>query len=145
VSRIFLHFKFLLSVQIVRRLIDHGRASNLPEPSAAVIESQFWLNVGYCGDAGAGYLGDLHVYNTVSMAWTDISAASGIVPSPRRYHGFAAAGGKLYVHGGVGPQGEMIILSDGSKGESKIEQRSTSCLPTGLVFRERGPLESCLA
>ena len=35
------------------------------------------------------------------MAWTNLSAtASGAPPSPRDSHGFASAGGKLYVHGG---------------------------------------------
>ena len=48
-----------------------------------------------------GMLGDLHVYDPVAMAWTDLSAAaSGTLPSPRAGHGFTAAGGKLYLHGG---------------------------------------------
>ncbi len=84
--------------------------SNLPELSAAVIESHHWFDLGYCGGDGTavGFLGDMHVYNAAGMAWTEISAASGISPSPRHYHGFAAAGGKLYVHGGVDAQGDGL-------------------------------------
>ncbi len=47
-------------------------------------------------------LGDLHVYDPITMTWEDLSAAaSGTPPSARCEHGFAAAGRKLYVHGGV--------------------------------------------
>jgi hypothetical protein len=50
---------------------------------------------------------DLHVYDPAAGAWTDLSAAlSGTPPSPRYIHGFTSAGGKLYVHGGVGFGGE---------------------------------------
>ncbi len=46
--------------------------------------------------------GDLHVYDPVAMTWEDLSAAaSGTPPAARCLHGFAALGGKLYVHGGV--------------------------------------------
>ena len=49
----------------------------------------------------ADLLGDLQVYDPVAMAWTDLSAAaSGTPPSPRCFHGFTAAEGRLYVHGG---------------------------------------------
>ena len=48
-------------------------------------------------------LDDLHSYDPVAMAWTDLSAfASETPPSPRAWHGFTAAGGRLYVHGGLG-------------------------------------------
>ena len=49
----------------------------------------------------AVYLGDLHAFDLGTGAWADLSAAaSGTPPSPRAFHGFASAGGKLYVHGG---------------------------------------------
>jgi hypothetical protein len=47
------------------------------------------------------------VYDPAARAWTDLSAAlSGTPPSPRTYHGFTSAGGKLYMHGGYGDSGE---------------------------------------
>ena len=56
---------------------------------------------------GADILGDLHVYDPVAMTWTNLSAgASGTAPSARYGHGFTAAGGRLYVHGGEGSIGE---------------------------------------
>ena len=55
-------------------------------------------------------LGDLHVYDPFVMAWTDLSyPASGTPPSPRYGHGFTAAGGKLYVHGGWNDSGDVKI------------------------------------
>ena len=49
----------------------------------------------------SGLLNDLHAYDPVAMAWTDLSTAiSGEPPSPRWNLGFAAAGGRLYAHGG---------------------------------------------
>ena len=47
---------------------------------------------------------DLHVYDPVAMAWTELYASAS--PSPRFFHGFTAAGGRLYVHGGEGINGE---------------------------------------
>ena len=52
---------------------------------------------------------DLHVYDPVAMAWTQLYAAAS--PSPRFYHGFTAAGGRLYVHGGKGINGEIQTLN----------------------------------
>ena len=49
----------------------------------------------------ADLLGDLYVYDSVAMAWTDLSAAAaGTPPSARYGHGFTSAAGLLYVHGG---------------------------------------------
>ena len=54
----------------------------------------------------AHLLNDLHEYDPATRAWTDLSAAiSGTPPSPRGLHGFTSAGGKLYVHGGLGDNG----------------------------------------
>ena len=51
----------------------------------------------------ADLLGDLYVYDSVAMAWTDLSAAaSGTPPAARAHHGFLSVGGNLYVHGGCG-------------------------------------------
>jgi N-acetylneuraminic acid mutarotase len=54
--------------------------------------------------AGLG-LNDLHVYDPVAGAWTDLSAVSGSPPSLRWSHGFTAAGKALYVFGGTDGQG----------------------------------------
>ena len=51
---------------------------------------------------------DLHVYDPVAMAWTELYAYAS--PSPRFSHGFTAAGGRLYVHGGEGIDGETQTL-----------------------------------
>jgi hypothetical protein len=55
-------------------------------------------------------LNDLHVYNPVNGSWTNLSTpASGNPPSARYSHGFASAGGKLYVMGGkTGSQCDLI-------------------------------------
>jgi hypothetical protein len=55
----------------------------------------------------AGYLDDLHLFDPTTMTWTLLPAAeeSGTRPCARSGHGFASAGGKLYVHGGVGNTG----------------------------------------
>jgi hypothetical protein len=51
----------------------------------------------------AGFLDDLHVFDPTTMNWTLLSAArDNSRPSARFGHGFASAGGKLYVHGGFG-------------------------------------------
>ncbi len=51
-----------------------------------------------------GHLDDLFSFNIATMTWTLLSAANGIRPAARCGHGFASAGGKLYVHGGESPQ-----------------------------------------
>ena len=62
-------------------------------------------------------LGDLHVYDPVAMTWTNISAAaSGEHPSPRGTHGFTAAGGLLYVFGGLSEQGAAAGAAAGEGG-----------------------------
>ena len=54
----------------------------------------------------AEYLQDLHVYDPAAASWMDLSAAVGGSPPPARFgHGFASAGGRLYVFGGLGPGG----------------------------------------
>jgi hypothetical protein len=46
-------------------------------------------------------MGDMHSFDPVDMTWTLLSATEdSIQPSARAKHGFASAGGKLYVHGG---------------------------------------------
>ena len=56
-------------------------------------------------------LGDLHVYDPVAMAWTNLSAAaSGTPPVPRYWHGFTTVGGRLYVHGGLGDDGDFFFF-----------------------------------
>jgi hypothetical protein len=58
-----------------------------------------------------GRLSDLYVYDPATMVWTDISdAADGTVPAARSQHCFTAAGGRLYVHGGNGGNGEVCFV-----------------------------------
>ena len=48
------------------------------------------------------------MFDPATMAWTDLTSnLSGSLPSPRAYHGFTAAGGRLYVHGGDGEYGDV--------------------------------------
>jgi N-acetylneuraminic acid mutarotase len=62
----------------------------------------------FCAEHG---LNDLHVFDPVAEAWTDLSAAiSGSPPSPRWGHGFTSAGDKLYVFGGWDDQGDSLRL-----------------------------------
>ena len=52
-------------------------------------------------------LGDLHVYDPVALAWTDLTAnVSGMSPSPRYNHGFTSTRDRLYVHGGLDEAGD---------------------------------------
>jgi hypothetical protein len=45
----------------------------------------------------------LFEFDPSTMAWTDLTAvAGGSPPAGRGFHGFAAAGGRLYVHAGWG-------------------------------------------
>ena len=49
----------------------------------------------------AGDLGDLHVYDLVTAAWTDLtSLVNGDVPTPRYSQGFTSIGEKIYLFGG---------------------------------------------
>ena len=45
-------------------------------------------------------LGDFFAFDFASVTWIVPPAAAGLSPPPRYGHGFAAAGGRLYVHGG---------------------------------------------
>jgi hypothetical protein len=48
---------------------------------------------------------DLHSFDPATMTWTLLSAANDTGrPSARFSHGFTSAGGRLYVHGGIGPK-----------------------------------------
>ena len=62
---------------------------------------------GVCG-IDACPANDLHVYDPVAMAWTELYASAS--PFPRYSYGFTAAGGRLYVHGGEGIDGETQTL-----------------------------------
>ena len=54
----------------------------------------------------AGTLSDLHIFDLDTLTWTHPSvAASGLAPSARCFHGFTTAGGRLYVHAGLGEYG----------------------------------------
>ena len=61
--------------------------------------SEFSLAEPYC----AGLEGSLFLFDPVSMMWTDLRSANapGNAPGPRHSHGFCAACGKLFIHGGI--------------------------------------------
>jgi hypothetical protein len=55
-------------------------------------------------------LNDLHVYDPVAGAWTELSTTvSGAPPSPRDSGGFASAGGRLYAFGGSDDAGGTAL------------------------------------
>jgi hypothetical protein len=54
-------------------------------------------------------LDDLFAIDLIDSAWIDLSTPrSGTPPVSRNSHGFAGAGGKLYVHGGIGYNGILL-------------------------------------
>ena len=56
-----------------------------------------------------GLVNDLHVYDPAATAWANLSAvAEGAAPAVRYEHGFASAGGELYVHGGEDGDGNPL-------------------------------------
>ena len=67
------------------------------QPACVARENRKWVPHTFLAED----VNDLYAYDPASMAWTNLSAtASGAPPSPRAFHGFTSAGGKLYVHGG---------------------------------------------
>jgi hypothetical protein len=57
----------------------------------------------------AGIVATLFKLDPSAMTWSDLSSAiTGPSPPPRYGHGFAAAGGKLYVHAGWNGQCEHL-------------------------------------
>jgi hypothetical protein len=59
----------------------------------------------------SGYLADLQAYDPATRKWTDLSgSASGSWPSARFLHGFAAAGGRIYVFGGISLGGFISLF-----------------------------------
>ena len=55
----------------------------------------------------SAWLDDLHVYDPVSMSWTQLYSNN--APSARYGHGFTFAVGKIWVQGGYG----FIAATDG--------------------------------
>ena len=54
----------------------------------------------------AGTLNDLYVFDLSNSNWTDLTQSIvGDIPSARYGHGFASAGGKIYLHGGSSSPG----------------------------------------
>ena len=50
------------------------------------------------------------MFDPALLQWTDISTTTtGPHPSPRLWHGLSSAGGKLYVFGGLGLNGESVL------------------------------------
>jgi hypothetical protein len=65
---------------------------------------------------------DLHLYDPASVTWFNLSShARGSPPCERTEHGFAWVGGKLYVHGGRGKEGNTNILALASQGIEKCD------------------------
>ena len=59
-------------------------------------------------------LNDLHVFDPVEMAWTDLSSSvAGTPPSARAFHGFASVAGMLYVHDGEDYNGNCSREDEG--------------------------------
>ena len=61
----------------------------------------------------AAFFDDLYAFDLAAKEWTQLSADDDArKPSPRRGHGIASVGGRLYVHGGetVGPVVNVIGL-----------------------------------
>ncbi len=56
----------------------------------------------------AGVTNDLFAFDTSTLLWTGLGPAG--PPSPRAYHGFAAAAGRLFVFAGQGPAGPRCAL-----------------------------------
>ena len=62
-------------------------------------------------DAAGLVLGDLHEFDTMSLSWTDLTyITSGIPPSSRLGMGMAVFGGKIFVWGGKGANGEALSV-----------------------------------
>lgn len=61
-----------------------------------------------------GPLYEFFKFDPAAIAWSDITAAikiRGAAPTPRFAHGFAEAGGRIYMHGGStqdGGSGELV-------------------------------------
>ncbi len=85
--------------------LPHSLSSCLPHPALPV---PLVLLVSPLTPLFPGYLDDLYSFNLVNMVWTQVFVADSRGnrrPSARYGHGFASAGDKLYVHGGVGSSG----------------------------------------
>ena len=60
----------------------------------------------------ASLLNDLLMVNLATMKWINLTLSTSVPwPSPRKSHGFVAATGKLYVHGGRGERGTSCVWS----------------------------------
>ena len=53
----------------------------------------------------AGFLSDLHAFDPLRLAWTDLTAAAAPWPPARAIAGIVAVAGRLLVHGGIGMAG----------------------------------------
>ena len=87
----------------------------------------------------AEFFQDFYVYDPATVCWTNVTVpASGTLPLARSEFGFASAGGKLYVHGGM--------LSWEKNGEythntyNKAVGRSTRTANASYTTQRQGPL-----
>ena len=68
--------------------------------------------------AHADIYDDLHMFDPAFIAWTFINQnVSGTAPSSRGFHGFTAALGRLYVHGGKNEKGDVCRGGWGWEGD----------------------------
>jgi hypothetical protein len=98
-----------------------------------------------------GQLFDLYSFDISSMTWTRLSAAAGSLPlTTRSGHGLTSSGGKLYVHGGQGYNGNAcwsrfarggLLAVAWSRGLAatlawafEISKGSLSCLSCTLIL-----------
>jgi hypothetical protein len=58
-------------------------------------------------DANGDVLSDLHAFDPIAVAWTDLSDGAISPPTARRSHGFTSAGKRLFVHNGLGDSGTL--------------------------------------
>ena len=79
----------------------------------------------------AGFLSDLHVFDPLRLAWTDLTAATAPWPPARAVAGTVAVAGRLLVHGGLGMAGASHRLR--SESLMAIRYPATALLQTAAV------------
>ena len=60
----------------------------------------------------AGFLNDLYRLDTSTLVWNQVEVCSGAIdnlPEPSKGHGLTSSGENLYVFGGYGPSGCVVL------------------------------------
>ena len=68
-----------------------------------------------CGARRAGFLQDLVRFDVAAVSWSVPGEVHGPRPSARAFLGFAAGGGRFYVHGGCGSFDYTLGLNGSKK------------------------------